>query len=168
MVATTARRTTVGVLALVLVMMSAACAPPSTPPGQTFKEGRCASNEGVTVVVDFVTLADRVFVRCALGAQPSGYAALTAVGLTFDAGRFPGGICQIDGLPTQGYPYCWTTGGYWSYWKAPVAGAPWTYSGTGPTVDALNGGAVEGWRFAPFAAGTAQPPRIATSGPIVP
>lgn len=171
MAATPRRRSLAGALSVVLVVLAAACTTsPATPttPGQTYKEGRCASDEGVTVVVDFVTLQDRVLVRCALNAQTNGYAALTAVGLTFDAGRFPGGICQIDGLPTQGYPYCWTTGGYWSYWKAPAAGAAWTYSGTGPTVDALPGGAVEGWRFAPFAAGTAQAPRIGTSGPIVP
>jgi len=168
MAGTTARRSLAGLFTVILLGVASACTTTPSTPGQTFKEGRCAADEGVTVVVDFVTLQDRVFVRCALGAQQNGYAALSAVGLGYDAGRFPGGVCQIDGLPTQGYPYCWTTGGYWSYWKAPIAGAPWTYSGTGPTVDALPGGAVEGWRFAPFAAGSPQAPRIATSGPIVP
>ena len=154
---------------LLIGFVAAACTtPPATPAGQTFKEGRCAGTEGVTVVVDFAPLVDRVTVRCALGPQASGYAALTAIGLPYDAGRFPGGICQIDGLPTQGYPYCWTTGGYWSYWKAGSAGAPWVYSGTGPTVEAPAPGAVEGWHFAPFANGTATAPRVGTSGPIVP
>ncbi len=164
------RRAWTGGVILALVVLAAACTTtPTTPaPGQTSKDGRCAGTEGVTVVVDFAPLVDRVVVRCALGQQANGYAALTAVGLTYDAGRFPGGICQIDGLPTQGYPYCWTTGGYWSYWKASAAGSPWTYTGTGPTVDALVPGSVEGWHFAPFASGTATAPRIGTSGPIVP
>ena len=165
-----ARRAWKGGALLALVLIAAACTttPTAPTPGQTFKDGRCAGTEGVTVVVDFAPLADRVVARCALGVQANGYAALTAIGLGYDAGRFPGGICQIDGLPTQGYPYCWTTGGYWSYWKAPAAGSAWTYSGTGPTVDALTPGSVEGWHFAPFASGTATPPRIGTSGPIVP
>jgi len=161
-------RTAAFLVATVFLAGSAvACAPPDGG-GPTFKEGRCVGAEGVTVVIDFVSMQDRVVVRCALGAQANGYAALSAVGLSYDAGRFPGGVCQIDGLPTQGYPYCWTTGGYWSYWKAPSAGAPWTYSGTGPTVDALPGGAVEGWRFAPFDDGSAKAPRIGTSGTTVP
>lgn len=153
-----------GVLAALAVTAGVACAPPAT----TYTEGRCTGTEGVTVVVDFAPLQDRVVVRCALGAQANGYAALTAAGLGYDAGRFPGGVCQIDGQPTQGYPYCWTTGGYWSYWKASAAGAPWVYSGTGPTTDALPGGGVEGWHFAPFASGTATPPRVGTSGPVLP
>lgn len=160
-------RTAAGVASLVLLVGAAlACAPPTG--GPTFNEGRCAGAEGVTVVVDFVSMQDRVVVRCALGPQASGFAALTAVGLAHDPGQVPGGICQIDGLPTQGYPYCWTTGGYWSYWKASSAGAPWTYSSAGATTSALPAGAVEGWRFAPFAAGSAEPPRVGTSGPIAP
>lgn len=153
-----------GALLLVAGLVAPACAP---GPG-TYTEGRCTGTEGVTVVVDFTPMQDRVVVRCALGTQANGYTALTAIGLTYDAGRFPGGVCQIDGQPTQGYPYCWTTGGYWSYWKASATGAPWTYSGTGPTVDAIPAGAVEGWRFAPFSAGAAVPPRVGTSGPVTP
>ncbi len=158
-----------GALLLVGLLAGACTTPPADPgAGQPYKEGRCAGTEGVTIVVDFAPLVDRVTVRCALGPQASGYAALSAVGLTYDAGRFPGGICQIDGLPTQGYPYCWTTGGYWSYWKAGAAGSPWVYSGTGPTVEVPVPGSVEGWHFAPFANGTATAPRVGTSGPIVP
>ncbi|HMV76216.1 MAG TPA: hypothetical protein PKB00_16705 [Microthrixaceae bacterium] len=157
-------------LAAVAVVLLSACAPPTGPttPGQTYKEGRCAADEGVTVVVDFAPLQDRVVVRCALGAQPSGTGALAAVNLPVDPGPITGGVCEIDGLPTQGYPYCWTTGGYWSYWKAATAGAPWSYSTVGAAANAIPAGAVEGWRFAAFSAGTAVPPRVGTSGPIVP
>ena len=91
-------------LAAVAVVLLSACAPPTGPttPGQTYKEGRCAADEGVTVVVDFAPLQDRVVVRCALGAQPSGTGALAAVNLPVDPGPITGGVCKIDGLPTQG------------------------------------------------------------------
>lgn len=166
----TRRARIVGIaLAVGAALVVAGCGtPPPTAPGQTYKEGRCASDEGVTVVVDFAPLQDRVVARCALGAQPSGTAALAAANLAVDPGPITGGVCKIDGLPTQGYPYCWTTGGYWSYWKAGTAGAPWTYSSTGAAANPIPAGAVEGWRFAAFSAGTAVPPRIGTSGPIVP
>lgn len=156
---------------LCLMLIGGACnaEPPGGGTGATYKNGRCAGTEGVTIVVDFATFRDEVVVRCALGAQSSGFSVLDNAGFSHDPGQFPGTVCQLDGLPTQGHPFCWTTGGYWSYWKAPSAGAPWAFSewgaGTGPS-PAL--GSVEGWRFAPFAEGGAQPPRVGTSGPIVP
>lgn len=158
-------------LALVgIVVATAGCATtPTTPTGATSKAGRCAGTEGVTIVVDDTPFRNDVAVRCALGPQASGFAVLAHAGFTTDPGRHPGTVCQLDGLPTQGDPYCWTTGGYWSYWKAPSAGAAWHYSdwgaGAGPSPAP---GAVEGWRFAPFADGAAKPPRVGTSGPIVP
>ncbi|MHB1138550.1 MAG: hypothetical protein ACYC2O_06290, partial [Microthrixaceae bacterium] len=142
---------------------------PTTSPPATYKNGRCTGTEGVTIVVDFAAFDGSIVVRCALGAQVSGFTALADAGFTTDPGRYPGTVCQLNGLPTQGHPYCWTTGGYWSYWKATSAGLPWTYSewGAGPGPNP-GPGAVEGWRFAPFSAGPAVPPRIGTSGPVVP
>lgn len=147
-------------LAAAAILVAAVLAPACAPGPATYTEGRCVGSEGVSVVVDFAPLQDRIVQRCALGPQASGYSALSAVGLTHDAGPIAGGVCQIDGLPTQGYPYCWTTGGYWSYWKAPSVGAPWAYSPTGAAVSAPAPGSVEGWHFAAFANGAATPPRV--------
>lgn len=150
-------------------MLAAGCTPDTSTSGAKYKNGRCGGDEGVTVVVDFAAFRDEVVVRCALGAQVSGFSVLENASFSHDPGRFPGTVCQLDGLPTQGHPYCWTTGGYWSYWKAGRSGDAWTYSewgaGAGPKPAP---GAVEGWRFAPFSEGTAKPPRVGTSGPIVP
>ena len=162
--------------ALVLVAAAAAlaaCVPPtgggSGPTTPTFRHGRCAGTEGVTIVVDLAAFDGTVVVRCALGTQSSGFTTLADAGFTTDPGRHPGTVCQLNGLPSQGHPYCWTTGGYWTYWKAPAAGQPWTYSEWGPGAGpAPAPGAVEGWRFVLFSAGPAVPPRVGTSGPIVP
>lgn len=168
-----------GLLAAValLAALAAGCTPlpdgvpPSTTPTNppTFSEGRCLGTEGVTVVVDFAEFGGGVTVRCALGSPSTGIDALTAAGMAPDAGENPGTVCQLLGLPAQGHPYCWSTGGYWSYWRSPSAGPVWSFSDWGPASGpALTPGSVEGWRFAPFAAGAAQPPRVGTSGPVVP
>jgi hypothetical protein len=155
-----------------VAVLAGACATPASGGGggtaPTYRDGRCVGTEGVTIVVDFDPFGDDVLVRCALGPQANGFAVLDNAGFQHDPGPNPGTVCQIEGLPTQGYPYCWTTGGYWSYWRAAVAGDPWSYRVAGAASTAPGPGAVEGWRFAPFSAGTAQPPRVGTSGPIVP
>lgn len=149
-------------VALTLVVVAGACTPPPAGDGPTYREGRCVGTEGVTVIVDFTPFRDEVLQRCALGAQQSGFSVLDTANLDHDPGRYPGSVCQLEGLPAQGHPYCWTTGGYWSYWKAPASGQPWTYSVLGPGAGPRPSlGAVEGWRFAPFSAGAAQPPRVA-------
>ncbi|NLA37447.1 MAG: hypothetical protein GX868_17415 [Actinobacteria bacterium] len=107
--------------------------------------------------------------RCALGAQANGFAVLDNADFSHHHGQYPGTVCQLEGLPTQGHPFCWTVGGYWSYWKSTTAGGAWKYSEWGAGAGPVPGpGHVEGWRFAPFANGPAQPPRVGTSGPIVP
>lgn len=157
------------VLALCIGFLAAGCTPDAPAGSATYKVGRCVGDEGVTVVVDFAAFNGDIVVRCALGNQTSGFSVLDNAGFAHDPGKYPGTVCQLNGLPTQGHPYCWTTGGYWSYWKAGQAGNAWVYSewgaGAGPSPAP---GAVEGWRFAPFNEGTAKPPRIGTSGPIVP
>lgn len=115
----------------------------------------CAPGEGVTVVVDFDGLGG-IRVGCAVGAQSSGFAALAAAGFGADNGGQAGIVCQIDGQPAQGYPYCWTEGGYWAYWKK-ARGGSWSYSGVGAAGGAVGVDMVEGWSWA--ADFDNQPPR---------
>jgi hypothetical protein len=42
---------------------------------------------------------DKVIVRCALGAQASGFSALAAVDVVTDPGPNPGTVCQLEGFP---------------------------------------------------------------------
>jgi hypothetical protein len=134
-----------------------ACAPPSgggststtTTVPSTWTPGPCPTSSGVTVVVDFADLDDDVVVRCARGAQVSGLAALDAVGLPAVGEPGVAPVCRIRGLPTQGFPFCWFTGGYWSYWSAPSRGAPWQFATTGPGAGPIPQGSVQGWAWAP-------------------
>ena len=107
----------------------------------------CAEGEGVTVVVDFGDLGG-VSIACAPGVQADGFAALAAAGFLVDSDTGPANtVCKINGAPTQGFPYCWTTGGFWSYWKKPWGGA-WTMSRGGAAGGPLAIDSVEGWRWA--------------------
>lgn len=153
-------RSVLAALAATVVALAAACAPPpggggtttttttTTTAPSTWTPGACPTNSGVTVVVDAAGLAGAPVVRCALGAQATGLAALANAG--FAAVGEPGvaPVCQIDGLPVQGFPYCWFTGGYWSYWTAPSRGAPWQFATTGPGVGPVPQGSVQGWAWA--------------------
>jgi hypothetical protein len=107
----------------------------------------------VTEVVDFASTGrNKVVLGCAVGAQANGLAALSNAGFsTVDVPNFPdGAVCQINGRPVQGYPYCWTTGGYWAYWRSDGR-HPWVSSqvGAGQT-GRVRAGRVEGWRFTLF------------------
>lgn len=126
----------------------------------------CAPAEGVTVVVDFGALGG-VVVGCAPGQQANGVAALAAAGFSVAPGTGPGTVCTIDGQPVQGYPYCWVTGGYWSYWKKGW-GSAWGFSGVGPGAGPLAVDSIEGWYWAegfqsstPRADETTAPPTTA-------
>ncbi len=154
-------RTSLVTVVGVLVAIAAACTPPAgggggastttttTTTPATWTPGVCPGTSGVTVVVDFATLHDQVIVRCALGAQSSGLAALTSVGLApvGEPGVAP--VCQLAGLPSEGFPFCWFTGGYWSYWTAASPGAPWQFATTGPGAGPVPHGSVQGWAWAP-------------------
>lgn len=107
----------------------------------------CEQGEGVTVVVDFGGLPGGVVVGCAPGTQTSGFAALAAAGFAVGFEGGPGMVCTIDGRPVEGYPFCWSTGGYWSYWKKARGGA-WDFSRTGGGSGPLAVDSVEGWSWA--------------------
>jgi hypothetical protein len=165
----TRSRTLLAVM-VVLVAAAAACTPPTGGGGTpstttvpaTWAPGPCPGTSGVTVVVDFATLRDEVVVRCARGAQSSGLAALANAGFApvGEPGVAP--VCQLAGLPTQGFPFCWFTGGYWSYWTAPSRTASWQFATTGPGAGPLPQGSVQGWSWAPGFVSTA--PRLRGDG----
>ncbi len=132
-----------------------------------WRAGACAPDEGVNVVVDLRVVTDRLDVRCALGDQISGWAALANAG--YPVGSVPGypgaALCQLDGLPAAGYPSCWYEG-YWSYYHAPSSapGATWEYSSWGYNnrKPALN--SVEGSRYVLLSSENA-PPAVGPSFP---
>ena len=122
----------------------------------------CEEGEGVTIVADFTTLASEIHVGCAEGEQETGFAALeNAENTDFthtESEGIPGFVCQINGQPTEGDPYC-SEEGFWSYWYVNDDGE-WDFmevgAGDGPLeVDGIYGFAWDG----DFATET-EPPRI--------
>jgi len=120
-----------------------------------------APGAGVTVVVDRQTLGDqKLYVGCAEGGQPSGWAALQAAGFAVEGlGGGAGFACRIDGQPTPAEEACVATpgvGSYWSYWRGKPGGR-WGYSGVGPgnPLSAAGPDDVQGWSF-----GGGNAPRI--------
>lgn len=137
----------------------------------------CAPNAGVTVIVDFQNLRaapgdEPVYVGCAPGQQPSGFAALQSAGFAPQGTERwgPAFVCRLLGLPGPAADPCINTppaNAYWSYWKS-RPGGQWAYSAFGST-DSQNPvppGSVEGWSFS--TATPSPPPRLApldASGP---
>jgi len=160
----TARRFAVAATVAV-VGVATACTPAPTPV-PTYTDGACPGAVGVTVVVDFTEdLSDEVIVRCALGAQATGIAALGNIGLAVNsdaAGAVSGSVCTLDGLPVEGYPYCWSTGGFWGYWAAADQSAEWGFSTIGAGSGPLTEGSVIGFAWAQGFEGDA--PRVAPDG----
>ncbi len=159
-----------------LGLVAAACTPPvEEPPGSTttttttvveptdpIVTGQaCQPDAGVTVVVDFTALDNSVRIGCAPGEQADGLAALAATGFTVGSESGAGTVCTIDGLPTEGYPFCWLTGGYWSYWKSPNRATAWDFSQIGVGDGPIAEGSVEGWSWAPAFDGAA--PRVSVA-----
>ena len=169
-------------LATALVALAACSPPPSSPPSTTTTTTTstttaapdpsgpdvvgepCPVGAGVTVVVDFTELDDTVRIGCAPGAPADGYAALAAAGFTVTDESGPGTACTIDGLPTEGYPFCWLTGGFWGYWKSPDRETAWDFAMVGPGTGPLVEGSVEGWAWAAGFSGAAPRVSIAELG----
>lgn len=137
-------------------------APPTTttpePSGPTITGEACRPSSGVTVVVDFTELDDTVRIGCAPGEQTDGLAALANAGFVSGSDSGPGTVCTIDGLPTEGYPFCWLTGGFWGYWKSPNRSTAWDFSMVGAGDGPIPVGSTEGWAWAPAFDGSA--PRV--------
>jgi hypothetical protein len=164
-------RTLFATAALAVVALAGACTTVSgsTPlPEASYSEGICPDSSGVTVIVDFAPLVDEILVRCALGPQATGYDALAAIGVEVNVnapGAVPGTVCTLDGLPTEGYPYCWTEGGYWSSWFAPSTAGTWDYAPGGPG-DPIAEGTAYGWAWAPDF--LSDGPRVGPDGALLP
>ncbi|MHB1139976.1 MAG: hypothetical protein ACYC2O_13555 [Microthrixaceae bacterium] len=159
-------------LVLVVGAVIAACVP-TTPPGTTTTTlpepvdpvvtgEACQPSSGVTVVVDFTALDNTVKIGCAPGEQADGFAALAATGFTVGSESGVGTVCTLDGLPTEGSPFCWTEGGYWSYWKSPDRSTAWDFSPVGGGDGPIAQGSTEGWSWAPGFNGAA--PRVSIAG----
>lgn len=106
----------------------------------------CDPGEGVTIVADFRELdPDAIRVGCAEGEQANGIEALVEAGFTIDDDAFDNGtICQIEGLPVEGYPTCWFDG-FWGYWK--TEDGDWSWSDVGAGNGPLPVDTVEAWSW---------------------
>ncbi|HEY2718337.1 MAG TPA: hypothetical protein VGI52_01805, partial [Solirubrobacteraceae bacterium] len=101
------RRLLLGVIAALAVALPASTATAANVanpnPALIARWEPCEPNTGVTVIVDDRPLGEgKIYVRCALGEQPSGLAALQQAGFALEGTSSFGlaFICRIDGEPT--------------------------------------------------------------------
>jgi hypothetical protein len=149
-------------LAVALPATSAAANVANPDPELIARWEPCEANTGVTVIVDDQNLGEgKLYVGCALGAQPDGVAALEHAGFELEGTENYGFgfICRIDGEPTPAEQSCKTTppaSAYWSYWHGKPGGR-WGYSHFGAASPESRApvNSVEGWSF-----GSGGAPRI--------
>lgn len=132
--------------------------------------GYCPDANGVTVIVDFQELGGSTIIRCAVGDQATGHAALVNAGISITGTTRWGEafICRIEGKPTAATEPCIDTPpttAYWSYWYASNGGT-WTYSQLGAMARNPQPGSFEGWSFSlNRSTGDNPPPRVAPVRP---
>ncbi|WP_206337425.1 hypothetical protein [Streptomyces sp. Z26] len=147
-------RAVVAVLALLAVALGGGPVAPAPAAAVDTGRGRpgfCPDGNGVTVVVDFRELGGTTLVRCAVGSQATGLAALKAAGIEVTGTSRWGEsfICRLENKPGPSSERCVDTppsSAYWSYWHAPDGGR-WTYSQYGATYRTPPKGSFEGWSF---------------------
>ncbi|MFV2019257.1 hypothetical protein [Micromonospora sp. LOL_023] len=160
-------------LLIAVVVAAGAALAPAGPAAAAGLAGYCPDGNGVTVIVDFQELGGPTIIRCAVGDQVTGHAALKNAGVSITGTTRWGEsfICRIEGRPTAAEEACVDTppaSAYWSYWHAPDGG-PWTYSQHGVLARKPPLGSFEGWSFAKNrTASTSPPPRIAPVRPAPP
>ncbi|MFD9906297.1 hypothetical protein, partial [Streptomyces sp. NPDC059063] len=168
-----ARRTFAALLGLLLATAGLGlgrAAPASAVDTGRGRPGFCPNGNGVTVVVDFRELGGTTIVRCAVGSQETGLAALKDAGIDVTGTNRWGEsfICRLEGKPgTEREPCIDTppTKAYWSYWHASNGGR-WTYSQYGATYRTPPKGSFEGWSFSlNRSEGRAPAPRVAPRRP---
>ncbi len=131
-----------GLLAVTAVAAGSVAAMGVTASSPAFAaEGSCA--DGSVVVVDSTDLGGTLEVRCAVGSQESGRAALLAAGFTVTDSQ-PGFLCAINAMPDP----CPETfdGSFWAYWHATPDGE-WTSYQVGADSSTPARGEIEGWRY---------------------
>jgi hypothetical protein len=149
-------------LAVALPATSAAATVANPDPELIARWEPCEANTGVTVIVDDQKLGEgKIYVGCALGAQPDGVEALEHAGFELEGTENYGlaFICRIDGEPTLAEQSCKTTpgaGARWSYWHGQPGGR-WGYSHFGAASPESRApvNSIEGWSF-----GSGSTPRI--------
>ncbi|MCC3764755.1 hypothetical protein K3N28_16990 [Glycomyces sp. TRM65418] len=100
---------------------------------------------GVTVVVDFGTLAAEPATGCAADPE-NGLDALVQAGFSVtEVVSIRGMVCRIDELPEIECGTAPPALNYWSYWRADADDAEWTYSAVGGGDARPEAGDVEGW-----------------------
>jgi hypothetical protein len=178
------------VLAVALPATSAAANVANPDPELIARWEPCEANTGVTVIVDDQKLGEgKIYVGCALGAQPDGVEALEHAGFELEGTENYGleFICRIDGEPTpveQGCEHTPPSTAYWSYWHgkpggswgyshfgaaSPQSGAPvnsvegWSFgNGAAPRIQAMNGGGPLSFSLPPEQASSVIPARLAS------
>ncbi|THV41590.1 hypothetical protein [Glycomyces buryatensis] len=125
---------------------------PATPAAA---HGHC---EGVTVVVDFGSVATGADTEPAIGcaqAPADGLDALIGAGFDItEVASFPGMVCRIDDLPETDCAVAPPAGASWAYWRASASDTKWTFSSVGAAQAEPGEGDLEGWVFGD---GTAPP-----------
>ncbi|GAA2299318.1 hypothetical protein GCM10009853_064470 [Glycomyces scopariae] len=102
---------------------------------------------GVTVVVDFGTLATDPKTGCAAG-PADGLDALAQAGFSVtEVASIRGMVCRIDALPETDCGASPPADAYWSYWHANPGDDEWTYSMVGGADATPDQGDLEGWAF---------------------
>jgi hypothetical protein len=176
-------------LAVALPATSAAANVANPEPELIVRWEPCEANTGVTVIVDDQQLGEgKIYVGCALGAQPDGVEALEHAGFELEGTENYGlaFICRIDGEPTFAEQSCKTTpsaGASWSYWhgqpggrwgyshfgaassesRAPVNSVEgWSFGGAAPRVQAMNGSGLLSFSLPPEQASSVIPARLAS------
>jgi hypothetical protein len=158
-------------LAIMLPATSAVAIVANPDPELIARWEPCEADTGVTVIVDDQKLGEgKIYVGCALGAQPDGVAALEHAGFELEGTENYGlvFICRIDGEPMLAEQSCKTTPpatAYWSYWRGQPGGR-WGYSHFGAASPESRSpvNSIEGWSF-----GSGGAPRIQSmngGGPV--
>lgn len=154
---------------------------PATRSGPDF----CATDTGVTVVVDLTVFDGGIVVRCVDGPLPAGYTgwdALTDAGFSPQSvARTPGFACRLAGEPAKSRSLdlpedpdyreqCVNTppaSAFWGYWYADNGGS-WKYSSAGAASHRVIEGGFEGWAFALNPEGHPPTPGVAPRHPVAP
>ncbi|WP_227997077.1 hypothetical protein, partial [Glycomyces albidus] len=139
------------VLGAALTVAAAAAAVPAAPAAA---QEAC---EGVTVVVDFGSLAAGPETGCAPD-PADGLDALAQAGFSVtEVASIRGMVCSIDAMPEADCGAAPPADAYWSYWHANAGDDEWTYSMVGGADATPDRGDVEGWAFGDGS----EPPAVA-------